>query len=117
MSITFTAAALDGAGILVPVPGSGELNVHNGHAADLLQLLGLPVEADGEAPAEDFLGRVLIARALLDITTDDEHGRPPITEGRITWGGRAPGELAGHLATLHRLAAWAADRGARVVWG
>ena len=116
MSITFTTATLDQDGVLVPGRPEG-LNVHNGNAVDLLQLLGLPVEAEGECLAEDFLGRVLIAQGLLDITTDDEHGRPSVAEGRWVWGGRRPGALAGHLATLHQIATWAADRGARVVWG
>ncbi len=84
---------------------------------DLLQILGLPVEPEGEDLGERFAGRVLIAQALLGVTTDDEHGRPPITEGRFNWGGRRPGALAGHLATLHRVATWAAGRGAWVVWG
>jgi hypothetical protein len=116
MSITFTTTH-----------GGPELNVANGNAVDLLQLLGLPAEAWGEAPAEDFLGRVLMAQALLDVATDDEHGRPEVfdeqgdlfgvTVGQVIWCGRRPGYLAERLAELHQIAHWANQFSAEVQWG
>jgi hypothetical protein len=115
MSITFTTTH-----------GGPELNVANGNAVDLLQLLGLPVEPWGEAPAEDFLGRVLMAQALLNVATDDEHGRPAVFDEQgdlfgvtvpTVWCGRRPGYLAEKLAELHQIATWAHQFNAAVQWG
>src|SRR5687767_8148484 len=67
----------------------------------------LDVEPAGDTAAEDFLGRVLLAQALLDVATDDEHGRLPSTEANWTTCGRRPGYLADRLADLHTVATWA----------
>lgn len=96
--------------------GGPELNVANGNAVDLFELLGLPVEEWGEAPAEDLLGRLLIAQALLDVASDDEHGRPDVTDGRHTFCGRRPGYLADRLAELQKIATWAHQHHVPVVW-
>jgi hypothetical protein len=105
MSITFAADGTDG------------INMHNRNAAELLDLLGLTDDPDGEVPAQDLLGRVLLAQTLLDVATDDEHGLPDVQDGRWFEGGRQPGYLAGRLAELHQLATWAAQHGADVWWG
>jgi hypothetical protein len=106
MSVTFTSAA-----------GSPTLNVANGNAAELFELLGLEFDGDyGEATAEDFLGRVLIAQALVGVAFDDENGRPTFSEGLETWCGRRPGYLAEKLAILHRIATWAVEHKAMVWW-
>lgn len=106
MSTTFTTTL-----------GGPELNLHNGNTRTVLELLGLPAEEPwGDAPAEDFLGRVLIAQGLLDVTTDDEHGRPAVTDGRVTYGGRNPGRLAQVLAELQDIASWAHQHHADVTW-
>lgn len=109
MSITFHTTATRGP----------ELNLANGNAARVLELLGydLAEEWGGEAHAEDFLGRTLLAQGLLDVATDDEHGRPTVYDGRDVWCGTAPGYLAGRLAELHQLATWAHQHHALVVWG
>jgi hypothetical protein len=107
MSITITADQ----------NGAPQVNMHNGNAATVLDLLGITWDGDlGEATAEDFLGRVLLAQALLDVTTDDQ-GFPALDEGRWHSGGRRPGYLAGQLDDLHTLADWAARAGVAVVWG
>ena len=118
MSVTFTTAipqadTLD----LTGQPGAPELNVASGNAAHLFGLLGLHFDGDGgKAPAEDFLGRVLLAQALLDVTTDDEHGRPGIRVGNWIDCGRRPGYLADRLACLREIATWAYERHATVAW-
>ena len=98
-----------------------EVNLANGNAAQILHLLDLPNgewEMGGEAPAEDFLGRILIAQALLNVFTDDEHGRPAVTDGRFTSGGQRPGYLAERLAELAEVATWATLHGEGVIyWG
>ncbi len=119
MSITITAATITSDGILdlTSRPGVPELNINGGNAAELFNLLGLEFDGDfGETPAEDFLGRVLLAQALLDVTTDDGHGRPGHTEGRWTTCGRRPGYLADRLTQLHQLATWAHEHDAVVAW-
>ncbi|WP_181871642.1 hypothetical protein [Sphaerisporangium album] len=105
MSITFTTT------------GGPELNLASGNAARLLELLGL-TEPWGECEAEDFLGCVLTARGLLDVATDDEQGRPTVTDdGRWTWCGTPPGYLAGRLAELQDIATWAHQHHGPVFWG
>ncbi|QBI56821.1 hypothetical protein [Streptomonospora litoralis] len=112
-----------------------DLAVSNANAATLLRLLGLRPEqhADapdavgplgivlhdelaGIAPAEDILGRVLTATALLDVATDDANGRPMVRDGNVIDCGRRPGYLAERLQQLAEVAAWARDHGAAVVW-
>jgi hypothetical protein len=108
MSITITAAQ----------DGAPQVDMHNGNAADVLDLLGICWDGDlGEAPAEDFLGRVLLAQALLDVARDDQEGTPALHEGRWHVGGRRPGYLAERLTELHDVADWAARAGVAVVWG
>lgn len=107
MSTTFTAATHTAV--------SPQVNLNSRNAAEILHLLGLPVEQDGEHPAEDFHGRVLLALALAD-TTIDEHGLPATTDGRWTTCGRQPGHIAARLANLHEVAAWAIEHNAVVAW-
>lgn len=94
--------------------GTPEVNMHNGNAARVLDLLGIAWDGDlGEATAEDFLGRVLLAQAL----AGDDEGVPAIEDGRWHVGGRRPGYLAGTLTELADIAEWARRAGAAVVWG
>ncbi len=117
MSITFSATA-----DLAP-----QVNMANGNAAAVLELLGYGTEqaevlgqpvyfGEGEAAAGDFLGRILIALALVDASSDDETGRPEVQDGNWWHGGRRPGYLAGRLAELHELGLWARQREAEVFW-
>lgn len=99
------------------VAGGPEVNMANGNAAQILDLLGVDDIDGGVLPAQDFLGRVLLAQALASATVDDEHGRPDFTDGRWYHGGRRPGYIAGKLAELHEVAIWAAERDVEVVWG
>lgn len=106
MSITFHTGQTDGPGV----------NMANANAAMLIELLGLPVEPIGEEPAEDFLGRTLIAQALLDVTTDDEHGTPTVQDGWMTYCGQPPGYRAMRLAELQEVATWALTHQVPVLW-
>ncbi|CAM4379480.1 hypothetical protein [Nocardiopsis rhodophaea] len=111
MSVTFYPAGHLG-------DNDPQVNVNNANAATLLDLLGHDTEFPGGVePAPDFLGRVLTALALIDSATDDAHGRPPVTDGRMVYGGRSPGHLAMRLRDLHDLAVWAHNRRADVAWG
>lgn len=107
MSITFTPTGIH---------NGPQVNVSNTNAVLLLGLLGLPADPDGECPAEDFLGRVLVAQALQDTVCDDQRGTLSHTEGRVTWVGRRPGYIAERLADLHTLATWAVQHSGQVVW-
>ncbi|MEV5211283.1 hypothetical protein AB0K35_27805 [Micromonospora sp. NPDC053740] len=107
MSITFAPA----------ITGAPEVNMANGNAAQILDLLGYTFDGDwADASAEDFLGRVLIAQALLPVATDDANGLPAVQERNWTDCGRRPGYLADRLTDLHRLATWAVDNQAAVEW-
>jgi|SRR5690554_982993 len=106
MSITFA-----------PATGNGpRLNVSNGNAAELLQLLGLPQQVEGTIPPENFLGRVLLAQALLSTATVDALGLPETREGNWVSGGRRPGYLAEKLTVLHQIATWAVEHHQPVDW-
>ncbi|MDG4792066.1 hypothetical protein O7626_40330 [Micromonospora sp. WMMD1102] len=107
MSITFAPATV----------GGPTVNMANGNAAQVLDLLGLTNDGCGELAAEDFLGRVLLAQALSDVATDDTRGLPARIEG-TNWidCGRRPGYLAERLTQLHEIASWARERNAVVMW-
>jgi hypothetical protein len=123
MSITFSAAANHGT-YYATADDSPELNMANANAARLLALLGFTHEDDyygGVVDAQDFLGRILIAQAMLDVATDDAHGRPTVEDtgsGGMVWieCGVEPGYLAERLAILQDIATWAQGRSLRVAW-
>lgn len=100
-----------------PTTGSHHINLANGNAAELLNLLGLTFDGNGgETTAADMLGRILIAQALLDVATDDDTGRPEYVQRNLIHWQRRPGYLADKLAELHELATWAHERHASIVW-
>lgn len=95
-----------------------QVNVNNANGAVLCDLLGYDRDdLCGAAPAEDFLGRVLTALALVESATDDANGLPATTDGRWVYGEREPGHLAMRLRELHDLAEWAATHKTGVAWG
>ncbi|WP_341719876.1 hypothetical protein QQG74_09320 [Micromonospora sp. FIMYZ51] len=106
MSITITPNAAE----------APSINMNGGNAKQVFDLLGLEFDGDwGNTTGPDFLGRVLLALALLDTTTDGV-GRPEAVDGRWIEGGRRPGYLAERLTQLHGLALWAIEHGADVEW-
>ncbi len=98
-------------------PGAPKVNVSSRSVADLFAVLGLNLDGNvGQAPAADVLGRVLIAQALLDVATTDEHDHPGAASGRWSPGIRRPKYLANRLTQLHQLATWAYQHHAVVAW-
>ncbi|MFR9675869.1 hypothetical protein [Streptomyces sp. TR02-1] len=100
----------------VPVDSAGPspvTDLHSQNAARILDLLGMPGDACGEIPADDLLGRVLVALAL----TPEDAGTPTLTDRNFTYVGRSAGRLQLHLESLHELAMWCRRRGRTVVWG
>lgn len=96
-------------------------NFHNAGAVEVLGLLGYqgdPQDPFGrEQDPELFLGRALIASALVDASTTDTVGLPAIQEGRTTQGGRSPGRMAGRLWELVELGLRAQQLKVPIVWG
>lgn len=92
------------------------VNVSNANAIRLLEVLGLPCTFDmlGDSePADDFLGRVLMALAV----NPADPGLPAIEEGNVIDCGRRPGYLEDRLGQLRDVAAWAAAHRKVVMWG
>lgn len=97
------------------------LNVSNRNAVRLLALLGYDRETCedncGSDDAEAFLGRVLVALSLVDVSTADRVGTPGHWEGRIYEGGHYPGYFQDRLEELEEVAQAARRRGTEVTWG
>jgi hypothetical protein len=127
MSVTFTAAtrtfcAEFDADLLVACPEAEELeiNMSNSNAAVVCAALGIDLDAEGwcgSLPAEDFLGRVLVALAI----QPSDEGIPvhELPTGGVRWVecGRRPGYIQERLGQLHELAQWAVAHGAEVDFG
>lgn len=106
----------------IQVDPAPELNVSSQNAIHLLGLLGIPFDAEdgaiaGSMPAEDFLGRVLMAQAV----NPADAGVPARTlpsEGGATVinCGRREGYSEDRLAPLHELAEFAVSRGRTIQW-
>lgn len=101
MSVTFFAGA-----------ASEEVNMANANATRVLSVLGYD-ELAGNAEADDFLGRVLVALALVPV----DAGRPATAEGRFVDCGRRVGYVQERLEELRELAEGARLRGLPVYWG
>lgn len=93
---------------------------HNAGAKDVLVLMGYAVDDDGMCGVEEaelFIGRALLASALLEQASADQVGWPGSWEGRVFHGGRSPGYLADRLSQLVELGLRARKEGAKVSWG
>lgn len=98
-----------------------DVNVSNTNALHLLDLLGVAVE-DGEPlmgsmSAEDFLGRVLVARA---VSPADAGVPATVIAGAgatVIHCGRSEGYSDTRLGQLHALAEFAVSRGRTIQWG
>ncbi|MFJ4879885.1 hypothetical protein ACIP93_32425 [Streptomyces sp. NPDC088745] len=103
MSVTFFADFTD-----EPV------NMANANAARVLDVLGYGYdELCGDAEAEDFLGRVLVALAVAPA----DAGRPATVDGNVIDCGRPAGYTQTRLEELRELAEDACARRLRVAWG
>ena len=90
-----------------------EVNMANGNARHVLDLLGLDTEdACGSVTGEDMLGRVLMAQAVAP--TDE--GTPTYTDGIMTNIGRWAGYSESRLAEIESVARFAIERELEVQW-
>lgn len=139
MSVTFTAATRTfrpefNADVLMDVPAADELavNMSNSNAAQVCRTLGIDLEQwgwCGNLPAEDFLGRVLVALAIepadegvpshrllpgdsAGIFGTVQEGGPAFIEC-----GRREGYTQERLGQLRELADWAVANGAEISFG
>ena len=114
MSVTFTAQDPT-TGEFVSTEAM-EINMANGNAATVLEVLGLDaVELMGGEPADAFLGRVLMAMAV----SPEDAGVPAHTavdNARWIECGRRPGYVQERLEQRHALAEFAKGLGAEVCW-
>lgn len=128
MSVTFTAATSTyspefGANVISDIPAADDLSVNmsNSNAFRVCQTLGIDLEEEGwcgSLPAEDFLGRVLLALAIEPV----DAGRPATVDaepGRATFidCGRPEGYAQERLGQLRELADWAVANGALISFG
>lgn len=106
----------------IEVDPSPEVNLTTTNSLHLLGLLGIEAE-DGEhpvgsMPAQDFLGRVLIAQAVNPVDAGQ-----PVTESTAESGmkiidcGRNEGYSDHRLAELREIAEFGLDRGRDIQWG
>ena len=95
------------------------LNVANGNAARILEVLGLPPSSEGEIDPVDLTARILVARLADDTGSPDteEPRRPGDTRtGRWITCGLRPGYFADRLDALDRIAEHALANDTKVVW-
>lgn len=93
-----------------------EINVANGNARIILDALGFP-DGDlcGAATGQDFLGRVLMARAIAP-ADEGMLAHAVVPGSRMTDCGRRPGYLQDKLDRLQQVAEWAINCDRDVVW-
>jgi hypothetical protein len=139
MSITFYVAVEDHRGYIVPAEGCdcsrrwcddcdtadekgeewpeqyscdvclvGEMNLANGNALDLLAWVGLTVDYAGHVSARELAPKV--RRRLWDVDRNHDEGITPTSEGRVHYGGRAPGYLRERCERLLAICERAGDR-------
>ncbi|MET9712517.1 hypothetical protein [Nocardiopsis alba] len=110
MSVQFT---------LAKCPDLDDPCFHNSGAQDVLALMGYTVDDGmcGMEEAEQFVGRALLASALLESASADQVGWPGSWEGRTFHAGRTPGYLADRLSQLVELGLRAKKEQSKVSWG
>jgi hypothetical protein len=122
MSVTFSAIGL--------LPGTDEdgdwapneldVNMSNSNAATVCAALGLDLnELDwcGTLPAEDFLGRILVALAVSPVDAGVPVHEVPGPGARFIECGRPEGYTQQRLGQLRELADWAVANKATVTFG
>lgn len=96
------------------------INVNNGNARHLLELLGLPFDGNGGTlDAHDFKGRVLVAMALnpADAGVPAHTAHSDLLGMTVIDGGRRPGYTDERLTALLDVAEAAIRQGRTVSWG
>lgn len=135
MSVTFSAEGLLPG--VCPIDGGWapnplEVNMSNVNAAAVCAALGIDLDAEGwcgSLPAQDFLGRVLVALAIAPVDEGmPSHVLQPGDDAgpllgivgengpTIIQGARRPGHLQERLDQLRQLADWAVVHDADVYW-
>ena len=106
-------------------PEADEINVSSFNARPILEALGYIADGDnsddgmvGSATAEEFMGRVLLALAVLPVSaerlSETTGGNGTVT---VHYGGRPEGYVQDRLAQLHGLAQFAREHSRMVYWG
>lgn len=96
-----------------------EVQMSNGNAVTLLDVLGIDMGADfsercsGVLSAEDFLGRVLIAQGL----NPSDAGSDTIQVDNVVACGRPAGYTDAKLEAMREVAEWAIVNNRQVTWG
>lgn len=106
---------------VTPVVVEPEVQVSNVNSVSLLSVLGLGSDSGedfsdtclGSLPAEDFLGRVLLASAVAPVSAEV----PTFREENMVFGGRVEGYVQGKLDALYDVALFAVENGREVMWG
>ena len=127
MSVTFTAATRTfsadfGADVIMSIPAAEELeiNMSNSNAFRVCGTLGIDLEAEGwcgSLPADDFLGRVLLALAIEPVDAGVPAHELPGIGPRWIECGRPEGYAQERLGQLRELADWAIAHGAEISFG
>lgn len=103
----------------VPATPEPELNVSNTNADEILSYLGLATSEGfseycaGTMPAQDFLGRVLMAEAL----APEKSGLVTMQIENVVYCGRPDNYMAARFAKLREIAEWAIANDRSVSWG
>lgn len=96
-----------------------EVQMSNSNAVSLFDVLAIGVGEDfsdrcsGSLPAEDFLGRVLIAQGL----NPTDAGSDTIAVGNFVDCGRPEGYIDSKLDSMRQVAEWAVANERNIVWG
>ena len=124
MSVTFTAASRTfsvefNADVIRSLPAAEELSVNmsNSNAAHVCDALGIDLAEwgwCGSLGAEDFLGRVLMALAVLPVDAGVPAHEVPGPGARVVECGRSEGYAQERLGQLRELADWAVAHQAEI---
>jgi hypothetical protein len=120
---------------------SPEVNIANGNAVDVFKALGMLIDTPdqdaiddvfngGVMDANDFMGRILMAEAVVPVSAErptvsdtgtrtEFDGHTLVEVETATWirCGVAEGYVQGRLGQLREVAQWALDNGRPVNWG
>jgi len=104
-----------GADVDETTPAAGvEVNLANGRAAWVLDLLGYGELNEGDDTAEQFLARVMLTEAEVSF---DKGTAPVELDARTVEGARRVGYLQDVLGALRNLATYCRSQGSDVCWG
>lgn len=129
MSVTFNAATRTfspefNADVIMAIPAAEHLSVNMSSANAVVICESLAIDLNdlgwcGSLPAVDFLGRVLMALAVLPVDAGVPVHELPREPGQVRWieCGRPEGYAQQRLGQLRELADWAVAHNAVVTFG